>query len=134
MNMKVHMLNGLRKHDLLGANIVEEAPSYMVRYDLNTMENDIDWLQDHTSANQEYPEWWNPTDRGTRQTQHISELLDYAIDDRQVPTPARTMDGLGEDLVPVEEDVPGMKIKPIGGSPGHRCFTRRWAVLLYSPY
>ena len=40
--MKVHMLNGLRKHDLLGANIVEEAPSYMVRYDLNTMENDID--------------------------------------------------------------------------------------------
>ena len=34
------------------------------------------------------------------------------------------MDGLGEDLVPVEEDVPGMKIKPIGGSP--------WTPLFYT--
>jgi hypothetical protein len=111
--MKVHMLNGLRKHSLLGDSIVEEEPSYMVRYDLNTMENDINWLQAHTSASHKYPEWWKSQLTEARDRISTSrDFLDYAIDERQVPSPAGPMNGFGQNELAVEESIPGQQIEP----------------------
>ncbi len=111
--MKVHMLNGIRKHDFLGIGVVDEPPSYMVRYNLHTMENDIEWLQDHTSANQEYPEWWKSqlTEASDRLSTSRS-FLDYAIDERFPPLPEASMNGLNEVLIPLEEEIKGAQIKP----------------------